>query len=37
MDTQFWESPGTGHDWTTAVNGITHTMPWMATQMGLTS
>jgi S-formylglutathione hydrolase FrmB len=37
MNTQFWESPGTGHDWTTAVNGITHTMPWMATQMGLTS
>ena len=37
MDTQFWESPGTGHDWTTAVNGISHTMPWMATRMNLTN
>lgn len=36
MDTQFWESPGTGHDWSTAVNGITHTIPWMAEQMNLT-
>ena len=36
MDTQFWESPGTGHDWATAVNGLTHTMPWMAKQMNLT-
>jgi enterochelin esterase-like enzyme len=36
MDTQFWESPGTGHDWATAVNGLTHTMPWSAKQMNLT-
>jgi len=25
------------HDWTTAVNGISHTLPWAATQMGLTA
>ena len=37
MKSQFWESPGTGHDWSTAVNGLAHTMPWTATQMNLTS
>lgn len=36
MDTQFWASPGTGHDWTTAVNGLTQALPWAAKKMNLT-
>ena len=37
MTVQQWEAPGTGHDWGTAVAGLTHTMPWAATQMNLTA
>lgn len=37
MNVQFWESPGTAHDWGTAVAGLSHVMPWMAQQMHLTS
>jgi enterochelin esterase-like enzyme len=37
MDVQQYEVQGSGHDWATVVAGITHTMPWMAQKMGLTS
>lgn len=37
MNVQYWESPGTGHDWGTAVAGVEHSMPWIAQKTGLTS
>ncbi len=36
MDVQYWESPGTGHDWNTAVAGLQHTLPWIAQKGNLT-
>jgi S-formylglutathione hydrolase FrmB len=36
MTIQQWAAPGTGHDWATVVAGLSHAMPWMATQMNLT-
>jgi S-formylglutathione hydrolase FrmB len=36
MNVQYWENPGSGHDWGTAVAGLEHTMPWIAQKTGLT-
>lgn len=36
MDTQLWLSPGNGHDWNTVVDGMNHTLPWLAKRTGLT-
>jgi S-formylglutathione hydrolase FrmB len=37
MTVQQWEVPVTGHDWDTATAALTHTIPWIATQTGLTN
>ena len=37
MDVQYWVSPGTGHDWGTAVAGLAHVLPWLGTRLGLTA
>ena len=31
-----WRSPGSGHDWNTAVAGIAHVLPWMRQRMNVT-
>lgn len=37
MDVQYWVSPGTGHDWGTAVAGLAHVMPWLGQRFNLTA
>jgi hypothetical protein len=31
-----WRSPGSGHDWNTAVAGIAHVLPWMRQRVNVT-
>lgn len=36
MDVQLWIFPGGGHDWTTPVAALDHTLPWLGQRLNLT-
>lgn len=36
MTIKTWQAPATGHDWGTALLGLSQVMPWLATRTGLT-
>jgi S-formylglutathione hydrolase FrmB len=36
MDVQYWEVPGTGHDWSLGNTSLDHGMPWLGQRLGLT-
>jgi len=35
MDVQYWEVPGTGHDWSLGTTGLDHVMTWLGQRLGL--